>query len=139
MVMASKKPLKLRRPPLHHVLLNYSDEPPRTEHQMRHSDVRVHAPSHRAVRGTLHHHQGQKHVAGRFHLLLRSYHPSPCRGRPEPFARCAQGGRDTYCTHYRTHGPRADKTQGVKYEGVRFEGKICGVSILRAGEVCFPT
>lgn len=26
--------------------------------------------------------------------------------------------------------------QGVTYEGVGFEGKICGVSILRAGEVC---
>lgn len=25
--------------------------------------------------------------------------------------------------------------QGVAYEGVGFEGKICGVSILRAGEV----
>jgi uracil phosphoribosyltransferase len=27
--------------------------------------------------------------------------------------------------------------QGAVYEGVGFEGKICGVSILRAGEVCF--
>lgn len=26
--------------------------------------------------------------------------------------------------------------KGVTYEGVGFEGKICGVSILRAGEVC---
>jgi len=26
-------------------------------------------------------------------------------------------------------------TQGATYEGVGFEGKICGVSILRAGEV----
>jgi len=26
-------------------------------------------------------------------------------------------------------------TQGAAYEGVGFEGKICGVSILRAGEV----
>jgi hypothetical protein len=26
--------------------------------------------------------------------------------------------------------------KGAKYEGVGFEGKICGVSILRAGEVC---
>ena len=25
--------------------------------------------------------------------------------------------------------------QGASYEGVGFEGKICGVSILRAGEV----
>jgi len=25
--------------------------------------------------------------------------------------------------------------QGATYEGVGFEGKICGVSILRAGEV----
>lgn len=33
--------------------------------------------------------------------------------------------------------------QGATYEGVGFEGKICGVSILRAGEVrrivCCPT
>jgi hypothetical protein len=29
--------------------------------------------------------------------------------------------------------------QGSKYEGVGFEGKICGVSILRAGEVRFHT
>ena len=28
-----------------------------------------------------------------------------------------------------------DTTQGAVYDGVGFEGKICGVSILRAGEV----
>lgn len=26
--------------------------------------------------------------------------------------------------------------KGATYEGVGFEGRICGVSILRAGEVC---
>jgi len=32
--------------------------------------------------------------------------------------------------------PKTVKTPtGVEYEGVAFEGRICGVSILRAGEV----
>ena len=101
MAMTLKSPPKLGggvvHPPhlfltLHHVLLYYSDEPLLTQHEKRHSVVRVHAPSHRAVGGALHDHQGQEHVAGGFHLLLRPYYPSPCRGRPEPFACCAQGG-----------------------------------------------
>lgn len=29
--------------------------------------------------------------------------------------------------------------KGATYEGVGFEGKICGVSILRAGEVCLSS
>jgi uracil phosphoribosyltransferase len=46
----------------------------------------------------------------------------------------------TVCTTKRTFGfeTHTDSVQGVKYEGVGFEGKICGVSILRAGEVSFP-
>jgi uracil phosphoribosyltransferase len=27
---------------------------------------------------------------------------------------------------------------GAHYDGVGFEGRICGVSILRSGEVCVP-
>lgn len=38
------------------------------------------------------------------------------------------------------HLPVVPKTvntpTGVEYTGVGFEGRICGVSILRAGEVC---
>ena len=42
------------------------------------------------------------------------------------------------CTSLGFSTSHADSAQGAKYEGVGFEGKICGVSILRAGEVCFP-
>ena len=47
----------------------------------------------------------------------------------------------TVCATERAFGvlTHASNFQGVEYEGVGFEGKICGVSILRAGEVRLPT
>ena len=45
----------------------------------------------------------------------------------------------TATPHHRTQGPHTDETQGAKYEGVRFKGKFCGMSILHAGEVRIPT
>jgi uracil phosphoribosyltransferase len=47
----------------------------------------------------------------------------------------------TVCATERACGvlTHTSNLQGVEYEGVGFEGKICGVSILRAGEVRLPT
>jgi uracil phosphoribosyltransferase len=43
----------------------------------------------------------------------------------------------TVCTTQRSFDVKThtNSLQGAEYEGVGFEGKICGVSILRAGEV----
>ena len=41
----------------------------------------------------------------------------------------------TVSAHFVSSERGAEASQGAIYEGVGFEGKICGVSILRAGEV----
>jgi hypothetical protein len=91
----------------------------------------------------------------RFHLLLGPYHKASCGGRfallPFQVFRCRRcdvcRSQSFTCTPenrtnpyrwamFRIPNVLISCPLGASYDGVGFEGRICGVSILRAGEVC---